>query len=101
VNDIRPKKLAAVVLDNAPDARIAQKILCEKYPHILNIRCIAQCINLITKDLCKHTFVIETIQKVRIIHQCFTMSHAPCQFLKDSVKILQIKEDRLNSHTKT
>ncbi|CAB5183870.1 unnamed protein product [Rhizophagus irregularis] len=29
------------------------------------------------------------------------MSHAPCQFLKDSVKILQIKGEGLKSHTKT
>ena len=61
VNDIGPEKLAAVVSDNAPDARIARRILCEKYSHILNIHCMAYCINLITKDLCKHTFIIETI----------------------------------------
>ena len=68
VNDIGPEKLAAVVSDNAPDARVARRILCQKYSHILNIRCMAHCINLITKDLCKHTFVIETIRKVGIIH---------------------------------
>ena len=40
VENIGPEKLAAVVSDNAPDARVARRILCEKYPHILNIRCI-------------------------------------------------------------
>ncbi|PKC64103.1 hypothetical protein RhiirA1_396321 [Rhizophagus irregularis] len=53
------------------------------------------------KDLCKHSFVVDTIRKVGIVHQYFTMSHAPCQFLKDSVKILQIKGGGLKSHTKT
>ena len=101
VENIGPEKLAAVVSDNAPDARVARKILCEKFPHILNIRCIAHSINLITKDLCKHTFVIDVIRKVGIIHQYFIKSHAMCQFLKDAVKVLQIKEGGLKSHTKT
>ncbi|CAB4432262.1 unnamed protein product [Rhizophagus irregularis] len=77
VDDIDPEKVAAVVSDNAPDARVARRILCEKYPHILNIRCMAHCINLIPKDVCKHTFVA------------------------DAIKILQIKGGGLKSHTKT
>ena len=101
MKNIGPEKLAAMVSDNAPDARVAQKILCEKFPHILNIRCIAHSINLITKDLCKHTFVIDIIRKVGIIHQYFIKSHAMCQFLKDAVKALQIKGRGLKSHTKT
>ncbi len=101
VEKIGPEKLCAVVSDNAPDTCVAQRILCQKYPHILNIRCIAHCINLITKDLCKHTLVVDTIRKVGIIHKYFTMSHAACQFLKDAIKILQIKGRGLKSHTKT
>ena len=101
MENIGPEKLAAVVSDNGSNARVAQKILCEKYPHILNIRCIAHSLNLITKDLCKHAFVIDTIHKVGIIHQYFVKSHAMCQFLKDSVKVLQIKGRGLKSHTKT
>ena len=101
VENIGSEKLAAVVSDHASNARVAQKILCEKYPHILNIRCIAHSINLITKDLCKHTFVVETIKKVGIIHQYFTKSHTMCESLKDAVEVLQIKGGGLKSHTKT
>lgn len=101
VDKIGPEKLAAVVSDHAPDARVARRILNEKYPHILNIRCIAHSINLITKDLCKHTFVVNTIKKVGIIHQYFVKSHAMCQFLKNAVEVLQIKGGGLKSHTKT
>ncbi|GBC15734.2 zinc finger BED domain-containing protein 1-like [Rhizophagus irregularis DAOM 181602=DAOM 197198] len=100
VDDIDPEKVAAVVSDNAPDARVARRILCEKYFHILNIRCMAHCINLITKDVCEHTFVADTVRKVGVIHQYFAMSHAPYQFLKDAIKILQIKGGELKSHTK-
>ena len=101
VDNIGPEKLAAVVSDNAPDARVARKLLCEKYPHILNIRCMAHCINLITKDVCKHTLVIDVIKKVGAVHQYFTMSHAPCQYLKDAIQSLHIKGGGLKSHTKT
>jgi len=101
VENIGPEKLAAVVSDNAPDARVARRILCEKFPHILNIRCIAHSINLITKDLCKHTFVVDIIRKVGIIHQYFIKSHAMYQFLKDAVEALQIRGGGLKSHTKT
>ncbi|PKB93811.1 hypothetical protein RhiirA5_387035, partial [Rhizophagus irregularis] len=66
--DIDPEKVAAVVSDNAPDARVARRILCEKYFHILNIRCMAHCINLITKDVCEHTFVADTVRKVLSEH---------------------------------
>jgi hypothetical protein len=101
VEEIGPEKLAAVVSDNAANASLARKILCEKYPHILNIRCIAHCINLITKDICKHIFVVDTIRKVGVIHQYFTTSHTPCQYLKDTINLLQIKGGGLKSHTKT
>jgi len=101
VKDIGPEKLGAVVSDNVPDARVARRILCETYSHILNFCCMAHCINLITKDICKNTFVIDTVRKVGIVHQYFTMSHAPCQFLKDAIAILQIKGGGLKSHTKT
>ena len=101
VDNIGPEKLAAVVSDNAPDARVARKLLCEKYPHILNIRCMAHCINLITKDVCKHTLVIDVIKKVGAVHQYFTMSHASCQYLKDAIQSLYIKGGGLKSHTKT
>jgi|GEM_PF-1010360 len=101
VDEIGPEKLAAVVSDNAANACVARRILCKKYPYILNIKCMAHCINLITKDVCKHTFVTNTISKVGTIHQYFTMSHAPCQFLKDAISALNIKGGGLKSHTKT
>ncbi|RIA88635.1 hypothetical protein C1645_826044 [Glomus cerebriforme] len=72
VKNISPEKLAAVVSDNVPDAH-----------------------------LCKHTFVVNTIRKVSIIHQYFVKSHAMCQFLKDAIEALQIRGEDIKSHTKT
>jgi Protein of unknown function (DUF 659) len=48
---IGPKKFSAVVSDNATAIANARKNISEKYPFILNTRCIAHCVNLITKDI--------------------------------------------------
>ncbi|RIA80324.1 hypothetical protein C1645_838911 [Glomus cerebriforme] len=60
----------------------------------------AHSINLITKDLCKHTFIINTIKKIGIIHQYFVKSHSIYQFLKNAVEVLQIKGGGLKSYIK-
>ena len=49
--EIGPNKFASVISDNASAIANAQKHISEKYPFILNIRCIAYYINLITKDI--------------------------------------------------
>ena len=49
--EIGPNKFASVISDNASAIFNAQKHISEKYPFILNIRCIAHYINLITKDI--------------------------------------------------
>lgn len=49
--EIGPNKFASVISDNASAIANAQKHISEKYPFILNIRCIAHYINLITKDI--------------------------------------------------
>jgi hypothetical protein len=51
INEIGFNKFAAVVSDNAPTIAAARKKLTENYPHIMNIRCVAHLVNLITKDI--------------------------------------------------
>lgn len=48
---IGPDKFAAVVTDNAANCALARSIISEKYTFIVNTRCIAHCVNLITKDV--------------------------------------------------
>ena len=48
---IGPDKFAAVVTDNASNCAAARNIISTKYPFIFNTRCIAYCVNLITKDV--------------------------------------------------
>jgi len=48
---IGPKKFSAIVTDNASSMVNARKSISEKYPHIINMRCIVHFVNLITKDI--------------------------------------------------
>jgi len=43
--------VGAIVTDNAANVRVAREIITKKHPHILNLRCIAHFINLITKSI--------------------------------------------------
>jgi hypothetical protein len=48
---VDPKKFSAIVTDNALSMMNTQKLISEKYPHIVNMRCIVHFVNLITKDI--------------------------------------------------
>ena len=48
---IGQKKFSAIVTDNVSSMVNAQKSISEKYPHIVNMRCIVHFVNLITKDI--------------------------------------------------
>lgn len=48
---IGPKKFSSIVTDNASSMMNARKRISEKYPHIVNMRCIVHFVNLITKDI--------------------------------------------------
>lgn len=48
---IGPKKFSAIVTDNASSMVNARKSISEKYPYIINMRCIVHFVNLITKDI--------------------------------------------------
>jgi hypothetical protein len=53
---IGPKKVSAIVTDNASSMMNARKRISEKYPHIVNMRCIVHFVNLITKDILSKKF---------------------------------------------
>ena len=44
---IRPKKISAIVSDNAANIAAARSEISTKYPTIMNLKCIAYCFNLI------------------------------------------------------
>ncbi len=48
---ISPEKFARIVSDNASMIAVTRQKINEKYPSILNIRCILHCVNLISQDI--------------------------------------------------
>ena len=51
INEVGQEKFAAIVSDNASAIAAARQKISESYPHIINIRCIAHFVNLISKDI--------------------------------------------------
>ena len=51
LSEIGYDKITAIVTDNASNMKLARQIIHEKHPKILNLNCIAHCINLVSKDI--------------------------------------------------
>jgi len=51
ISEIGDDKFAAIVTNNASNMKLAHQIVHKTYPKILNLNCIAHCINLISKDI--------------------------------------------------
>jgi len=56
INAIEPSKFSAIVTDAGANIQAARAIITSKYKHIMNIRCMAYAINLISKNICKTPF---------------------------------------------
>ncbi|GBC13351.2 ribonuclease H-like domain-containing protein [Rhizophagus irregularis DAOM 181602=DAOM 197198] len=76
---IGPDKFAAVITDNAANCALARSIISEKYPFIVNTRCIAHCVNLITKD------VLDSVLHLKLALEKVADDH------KDVVKVNIVK----------
>jgi len=55
IERVGSKKFLAIVSDNTSNVTAARWIVTQKYPNIININCIAHCINLISSDIVKIT----------------------------------------------
>jgi predicted component of type VI protein secretion system len=51
IEKIGSEKFAAIVSDNTSAVAAARQRISDTYPHIMNIRCIAHFVNLISKDI--------------------------------------------------
>jgi hypothetical protein len=63
------------VSDSGANIKLARHQITEKYPHIINIRCIAHAINLISKDICKTSFANKVLRQCMILVKYFKSSH--------------------------
>jgi hypothetical protein len=72
---IGPEKFSAIVSDSGANIRNARQIITEKHKNILNVRCMAHAINLISKDICSTSFANRILTKCNTIVTYFKKSH--------------------------
>ena len=87
--------------DVGSNVHSARKLISEKNPYILNIRCIVHSLNLIIKDLIKHTFAKRIIQWCVVIVTYFKKSYRPRDLLKSKISEKQIAGRGLKTYLDT
>jgi hypothetical protein len=101
INRIGNKKILAIVSDNGANVALARHLICSKYKNIMNLRCIAHCYNLISKDILKHTFAERMIQRANRVVQFFKKSHKAAAILKETIKQHEISGGGLKTYVET
>ncbi len=101
LKDIGIQNFAAIVIDAGSNINLAQQIIMQRYPHIINIRCIAHCLNLVTKDFVKHAFATRILNWSSVITTYFKKSHLPQSLLEDKIKEKNIKGGGLKTYVST
>lgn len=76
-------------------------LITDKYKHILNLRCIAHCINLISKDIIKHSFANNLIVYCNNIVKFFKQSHQANDILQKYIENNNIVGGGLKTYCKT
>ena len=98
---IDPKKFVAVVSDTESAMQMARRLISEKYPHILSVRCIAHHLNLITTDLIKLDFARCTFKKCQTIITFFKTSYRAGAALREDIIQSLTEGGGLKSSVKT
>jgi hypothetical protein len=75
IDEIDPANFSAIVSDLGANIQNARQIITEKYKNILNVRCMAHAINLISKDICSTSFANQILTKCNTIVTYFKKSH--------------------------
>ncbi len=76
-------------------------MICEEYSNILNIRCIAYCINLISSDIIKVNRIKSLIKCANSITKYFKNSHLTSVWFKEAIQLKGIKEGGLKTYVET
>ena len=100
VNRIGSSKFSAIVSDGAANLCEARKIISKKFPNILNIRCIAHCIQLISKNIMKHKFAKQLLSNCNSIVKYFKKSHYAGSLLNEAITRYNIKGSSLKNYSK-
>ncbi|GET66710.1 ribonuclease H-like domain-containing protein [Rhizophagus irregularis DAOM 181602=DAOM 197198] len=105
INDIICKvgisKIVAIVSDNAANVAGARRLITNEYPSIINIRCIAHCINLISSDIVKVDQVKCLVKRANILTRYFKNSTLASTWLKEAIDAKNIAGGGLKTYIET
>ena len=101
IGQVRISKFVAIISDNAANVVAAQRIISQNHPSILNIRCIAHCINLISSDIVKINQVKSLVRCANIITRFFKNSAIGVALLKKAIEIKNIQGGGLKTYVET
>jgi len=101
IERVGSKKFVAIVLDNASNVMAARRIVTQKYPNIININCIAHCINLISSDIVKITQVKYLVKCCNILIKFFKNSNIAGSWLKEAIDLKEIEGGNLKTYVET
>lgn len=68
-------RFSAIVSDNGANVKLARNQICQLYPYIFNVRCIAHAMNLVAQDVMKHDFADRLIRRCNVLCTFFKTSH--------------------------
>ncbi|RHZ65590.1 hypothetical protein Glove_314g43 [Diversispora epigaea] len=105
ITDIHVPKIdfgfLSIVTDNGANLRVARRITHEKYPYILDLRCMAHAINLIASDFAEIDLIKNLIFNCGSIIGFFNNSHAAHGYYKEQLYVMKIKGGEIQSYCKT
>ena len=76
-------------------------MICEEYPNILNVRCIAHCINLISSDIVKVHTIKSLIKCMNSLTKYFKNSNLASAWLKEAIQLKGIEGGGLKTYVET
>ena len=94
-------KFSAIISDNAANVAGARRIISQNHPSILNLRCIAHCINLISSDIVKVTQVKNLVKCANIVTKYFKNSAIGMTLLKNAIEAKNIQGGGLKTYVET
>ena len=96
IEELGPENVVLVVTDNASVCVAAGKQLEEKYPHIMWVGCLAHCLDLLIKDICKLPWAAAAVSLCRSIVK-FIKKHDKTRHLflvHSSIQLLLLGDTR-------
>lgn len=101
ISKVGTEKFIAIVSDNGSNVAAARKIITNKYSNIINVRCIAHCLNLISTSIVKIDEVKRIVRCANIITKYFKNSTLGSSWLNEAIKNKNIEGGGLKTYVET